>query len=183
LTIKRKLSNQKEGQLLISEFSKRFIDLPSDEAESVMSEVLDAIGIFLEADRAYVFQLEQDGVTLRQVYGFSQPYLPEHLQFSVDAWWVSMNDSAPTKQDDYVTIMLENLGPEQKFVVTSIDALEESSRIRQMLANRGIRSVMAVPMVEGTRVTGFLGVDTIEKEHAWSEDDRAFLLSVVELLQ
>ncbi len=177
-----RLQRQFEGQLLISEFSKRFIDLPNDGAESVVSEMLDAIGLFLAADRTYVFQLEQDGATLRHVYGFSQPYLPEHLQFSVESWWRSINDSAPMRHDDYVTIMLENLGPEQKFFMTTIDALEENSRVRRLLAYRGIRSMMAVPMVEGTRVTGFLGVDTIEKERAWSEDDRAFLQSVVELL-
>lgn len=179
-----RLRRQFEGQRLLSEFSKRLIDLPNEDAESVMSDILDAISLFLGADRAYVFQLEQDGVTVHQVYGFSQPHLPEHLRFAVDACRASLrvDDAASEEPRTRLAMMLEHLRPDRPLVVPNTAALDDDSPGRQMFDHCGIRSLMAIPMVEGNRVMGFLGIDTIEKERTWSEDDRGFLQSFVELL-
>lgn len=173
-----------EGQRLLSELSTQFIDLPTDRAEVAIVDALAALSLYLGTERAHLFQFEQDGATLRNVYGFSRPSVPEHLIFPMDMWRAHIRECSVDSLQCalYLDVILGRLHPGQPFYLPDIDDLEEGSLERNVLGVRGVQSLACLPMIQANRVTGFLGIDTVQYKRAWSDDDRFFLQSVVEIL-
>jgi PAS domain S-box-containing protein len=179
-----RLRHRLEGQRLLSDLSTRFIDLPTDRAEVAIVEALAAVSLYLGTDRAHLLQFEQDGVALRKVYGFSRPTIPENLIFPLEEWRAYMRDGSVGRAQCalYVNLMLGRLRPGQPFFLVSVNELEKGTLDRNVLQSRGVKSLACLPMIQANRVVGFLGIDTVQCEREWSDDDRVFLQSVIEIL-
>lgn len=178
------LRHRLEGQRLLSSLSTQFIDLPTDRAEVAIVEALTSLSIYLGTERAYLFQFEPDGATLRNVYGFSRPTVPAHLAFPADMWrgCIHEGSTGPFHCALYLDLILGRLYSGKPFYLSTRDDLDEESLERRVLEASGARSLACLPMIQANRVAGFLGIDTVQYQRAWTHDDQLFSQSVVEIL-
>ncbi len=156
---------------LVAGISGHFINVASAELDAAITGVLGALGTFAGVDRSSVFQLSWDGTTCSNTHEWCAPGIaPERdmLQsLATDAWpWLM----ARLKLSETVHVpRVADLPPE---------ATEE----RKLFEAGQIRSLVAVPLLHGRSLLGFLGLDSVRRERTWSEEDIALLGMVGDIL-
>lgn len=120
----------------------------SENIEAAIQELLIVIAKFHDADRAYIFEFDSDGIMMHNTYEWcregiaSQMKLLSNVQISVISRWV-----------DY----FKNQG---EFYINSLDEIiSKDSEEYRLLTIQNIDSLMAAPLISNNHLVGFLGVD------------------------
>lgn len=139
--------------------STRFISVPLEQLDAEMDRALQDLGRFAEADRAYVFQFREDGVTMDCTHEWCRPGVSEqiaalqNLPLSDFPWFV------------------ERIQRREVVPVPRVRELPpEAAAERKEFEREGIQSMICVPMLVGDQVVGFLGFDFVRAEQVWAEE-------------
>jgi PAS domain S-box-containing protein len=163
---------QRETRLqdLLMEISATYISLPLDRVDLVIETSLGHLGDFVGADRAYLFDYDFG----RQIATNTHEWCAQGIEPQIDslqaiptvmiADWVATHRTGGTV---YVPDVL-SLAPE--------------STVRQVLEPQGIKSAIAVPMMDGPRCRGFVGFDSVRKHHRYSDTERRLLTVFAQML-
>ncbi len=155
---------------LITSLSTSFINLAPDEVDAGINHALSAIGEFSGVDRAYVFLLANHDSVMSNTHEWCAPGIepPQaHLQnFPVDTlpWWMARLHNS----DDVHIPCVSELPP-------------EASAEKAHLESQGIQSLIAVPLVYGKILIGFLGFDAVRSAKSWSDANIALLRIIGEI--
>ncbi|PKO15999.1 hypothetical protein CVU37_11630 [candidate division BRC1 bacterium HGW-BRC1-1] len=151
------LQQANERLLALYRLTEVIRDAPT--VETMFQDVLDLVFESLPADRGVILTLDNmdDSLQARQVK-FRNPGKQPDMGIS--------RTIVQRVVDERVAILSRN---------TRMDSRFNSS---ESLMISDIRSAMCVPLVSKVRLMGVLFVDTREVEHAFNEDDLAFLSSV-----
>lgn len=151
--------------ILITHLSAEFINVPSDKLGDAIRRALQAIGEFVEADHSYIGLISEDQTQYTEVLewtrGHFSPTAPyrEYIPTSTYPWmWEQLQRHEPVP------------------IVCVADLSHEAVRYKQVLEQNGIRSKIAIPLVDRNRLLGYVGFDVVREEREWSED-------VISLLQ
>ncbi len=151
-------------QHLITQISSQFINLHPAQIDDEIDHTLQQIGQFADADRSYVFQFsdEQKSVSCTHEWCADQvePALERIQNASVDSFpWV-----------------LEQFLNGNMVSIPRVSELPpEAATEKQEFEQQGIQSILAVPMVFGGNVKGFIGLDSVREEKMWAEDTNSLL--------
>jgi PAS domain S-box-containing protein len=163
---------QRETRLqdLLMEISATYISLPLDRVDAVIETSLGHLGDFVGADRAYLFDYDFE----RQIATNTHEWCAQGIEPQIDslqaiptvmiADWVATHRTGGTV---YVPDVL-SLGPE--------------SSVRQVLEPQGIKSTIAVPMIDGPRCRGFVGFDSVRRHHRYSDTEQRLLTVFAQML-
>ncbi|WP_044262329.1 sensor histidine kinase [Bacteroides timonensis] len=59
---------------------------------------------------------------------------------------------------------------------------EEAGPERRILSARGTKSLMAIPLRNTERIWGYIGIDLVEKEHRWNNEDYQWFSSLANII-
>ena len=160
----RHLRHRLEFEDLITSISTRFINLQPDKIDEAIDHALATIGRFCQVDRSYLFLLSPDGSTVSNTHEWTAPGTqPE----------ISNLTNVPV---DRAPWFMRQLSRGESVYVPRVSALPPDAKFgRKLLENRGVKSAIFVPMLYGGEPIGFLGLDCVRCENAWSKETVALL--------
>jgi PAS domain S-box-containing protein/putative nucleotidyltransferase with HDIG domain len=161
------LAKAEETLKLILNLSTNFIILPSDAIDDGIDDVLKVVGEFTGVDRSYIFEFQENGATIDNIHEWCahgvEPLIRKRQGLAVN--------SLPTFLDKI-----------RRFDVINIPDVKTVSGVKTEKSNgflyEGIRSLVAVPMVYGCSLMGFLGFDSIREQRIWPE----YIISLLKIV-
>lgn len=158
IKLEEKINNQDRYRKLLLELSTNFINLPLDDIDSNIEKALEKIAKFFNTDRAYIFNYDYDAKTSTNTYEWcAQGIIPQidklqNVPMSYNQEWPEIH-----ARGEYVLIQ-------------DIEALE-GEPLYEILFPQGIKSLIAFPLVEDSKCTGFIGFDSVKEKHTYSLSD------------
>jgi len=161
-----------EFERVIAELSTYLINVPSEQMDAAVNEVLGRIGGFIGADRSYVF-LFRDGLT---VIDNTHEWCQAGVEPQVDKLkGIAVEEELPW--------FAERILRSEVFCVPRVSALpREAALERRHFEDQGIQSLVVVPLVWQGALRGFVGFDAVASERQWSEDAVSLLTTAGEML-
>ncbi|MCP4252545.1 MAG: CBS domain-containing protein, partial [Candidatus Scalindua sp.] len=155
----RKLIFQEKAEKLVSDISSEFIKRDTNEVNSVINNSLCKIGEFAEADRAYVFQLYENGTKVNNTHEWCnnaiQPLIKMSHELLVDMfpqWWMEK-----LKRFEAIHIPRE------------FSNSQESNVGKNFIESQDFQSLIVLPMVVKGSLIGFVGFESVREEKVWSD--------------
>ncbi len=165
------IEHRLDFERVIRAVSSHLIEIPIEEADVGIDAALEAVGSFAGVDRAYVFQFDPSASTATNTHEWCAPGIPPAIEQLNEV----RNDAFPW----FASRILSG----ESVVVHHLDELPpEAGGEWENLVQQGVQSVMAVPMIGGGGVVGFVGFDWVRAPSPWSGDDIALARIVGEMI-
>lgn len=150
-------------QKILMSISHQYINLPLNEVEVAINTSLQEMGEFVNADRVYIFDYDFEHHQASNTYEWCRkgttPQI-EHLQSMplnrLTADWVDTHRQGKPMH------------------IPNVYALPKS-RMRYLLERRNIKSLLAVPLMQGEHCLGFVGFDSVRSYHEYVEKEITLL--------
>lgn len=160
--IEAKLNDQAKYQQLLLELANSFVNLPLDEIDTAIQSALEKMAIFVEADRAYIFDYDVDAQTASNSY----EWCAEGISPEIDNLQDLPLDSLPGW---FVTH-----AQGESIIIDDVIQLEEGS-LKEILVSQNIQSLITLPLINQNNCLGFVGFDAVRKKHHFSELEMTLL--------
>ena len=165
------LEHRVEIEKLGANISSHFTGLPSAEVDGGINLALESIGRFSNADRSYVFMLRENGTTADNTH----------------EWCVEGNEPQISKLNNVPVATFpwpeEQLRRLENIHIRRVaDLADGINPNKQILQSQNIQSQVVVPLVQSSKLTGFLGLDWVRTENTWTEEDISLLRMVGEVI-
>nr|WP_300988371.1 response regulator [Thiocapsa sp.] len=163
---------QRETRLqdLLMEISATYISLPLDRVDSVIETSLGHLGDFVGADRAYLFDYDVERHIVINTHEWCAPGVEPQI------------DTLQAVPTDLVSDWVATHRTGGTVYVPDVLSLAPESSVRQVLEPQGIKSAIAVPMMDGPRCRGFVGFDSVRKHHRYSDTEQRLLTVFAQML-
>ncbi|MFP6626362.1 MAG: PAS domain S-box protein [Deltaproteobacteria bacterium] len=165
------VQNRAEFEQLITELSTHFIELRLNDIDGGVNDALKRLGRFVEADGAFLLQLDSNGLQFTATHSWSEEDgvdLAEHFRD------VSIID-VPVIADKLIV-------QAEPFLCTSLDDLpEHADNERRILSAFGLKSLALCPLIEGGQVVGAIGFSGRKEEKPWGQDTLSLLAIASEM--
>lgn len=155
----RQLQFQGDLAALILDLSADFV-AGKVTGDASIRKMMATVAQAVDADRVYVIKIENGG--LETTHEWCAPGIQQRstgVPSSLKAWW------------------LKHLKADGFILLTHLDKIPANeSHLRQFLESQGIRSVVAVPIMQGRDLVAYMGFDSVRQQRNWTPQ-------VVNLLQ
>ncbi len=174
ITQRKQAENRMEAEIKIQEMlvnlSASFINLPLMKVDAAIDAALGALGACVAADRVYIFDYLDDLEVCRNTYEWcAQGITPQKddlqaVPFALLQEWVAVHRSGQTVR------------------IPDVSALPPTNHTRMILEPQGVKSLLTVPMREGTQCVGFVGFDAVRTTHDYTEAEKRLLTVFAQML-
>lgn len=155
--------------LLLFRLASRFINLPVQQADAAIHEALGDMGRFLDADRAYLFD-----------YDFVA-----HTTSTTHEWFAQgISHATGTLQNIPLDLMADWVDQHRQGQVVRIPDTQAlpAGPLRDLLLAQAMQSLVALPLMDGDRCLGFVGLDSVRHAHSYDGDEAALLQLFAQML-
>ncbi|WP_370090206.1 PAS domain S-box protein [Ekhidna sp.] len=158
-----------EMQRILINLSTKYIDLPLEEVEQAINDSLRELGVFVGADRSYVFDFNKElGICNNTFEWCANGISPE----------IHNNQNLPLEiMPELVNAHLKG----EPMIVNDVSKLTKPD-FKELLESQKIRSLMTMPMIHNKECVGFVGFDWVRKYHQASEKEVLLLELFSEML-
>ncbi|MCP5223894.1 MAG: EAL domain-containing protein [Thauera sp.] len=163
----RVLTGRIAFERLVGRISSELILAAPAELDGHLDQALGELGRFAEADRAYVFQVSEDGCQLDNTH----EWCAEGIEPQIDKL-----QGLPFDDSLLFLRTIKQLGIVDYPSVAALPAEAEADRV--LLEAQSIRSVLGVPMVVDGQVRGIIGLDAVCRERSWTDEDKTLMTLV-----
>lgn len=156
---RRKLRFREKFESLLVSIAIDFIEMQGTALNMGIHDALLSIGVAIGVDRAYLFQFSDDGETMSNTHEWCasniQPLIEmfQSIRISDYPWWMN-------KLNLHETVHVES--------VSQLPRWAEAER--ELMRERDVQSLVAVPIVHGNDLIGCLGFDSVNRSRRWSAD-------------
>jgi len=164
------LLQQTRLQHMLMEISSTYISLPLDHVDSAIEASLGELGEFVAADRVYLFDYDFE----QQVCNNTHEWCAAGIEPQIDQLQQVPLDLVP----DWVATHLSGA----TMYVPDVLALPPESGVRQILEPQAIKSLIAVPMMDGARCLGFVGFDSVRRHYNYTDAEQRLLTVFAQML-
>ncbi len=167
IVVEETLVQRLEFERMLTEVLSRFAGLSSEEIDEGIDHALNAIGTFVQADRAYVFLFHHEGLMADNSNEWCAQGVPSQME--------NLRDISVLKEWPWFAEKSRKL--DVLHIPDVSEMVSESGLVRERFEARGIHSLLFVPMWVADRLIGFLGFETIgEHKISFVDDNRLFQL-------
>ena len=159
----KRLRKERRLQELFALVSKTFIHVAPGELDKKIDFILKDLGEFIEADRMYIFTYDFVKMTATNTHEWCAPGIEPQIAYL---------QNTPV---DLLTDWLNNHREGKAMVVNDVFALPSSSQLRIILEPQEIKSLIAVPLMDGNICLGFVGLDAVRHHHTYSSEEEILL--------
>jgi len=168
--IEEQLLLQTRLQEMLMQISAKYISLPLDGVDAAIETSLGELGNFVAADRVYLFDYDFD----RQVCSNTHEWCAEGISPQIN----DLQDVPIELVPDWVATHLRGA----TMYVPDVFALSLDSGVRQILEPQEIKSLIAVPMMDGEHCLGFVGFDSVRHHYRYSDAEQRLLTVFAQML-
>jgi diguanylate cyclase (GGDEF)-like protein/PAS domain S-box-containing protein len=148
-----------------------FVDADPDSVDQGINHALSLLGDAAAVDRAYFFSVTEDLTMMTNTHEWCAPGITAEIS-TLQAVDLS---SMPRWRDTLVR--------GHSVHIRRVSELEADwGPERAEFERQGIRSVVAVPLMNAGRLRGFVGMDSVVRDRTWDDDTLRMLRAVVSLL-
>ncbi len=179
MSIRQDITHAKQNELIIQKqvnlqdllmrTGTRLINLEPENLDTEINDALEEIGLFVDADRSYIFDYNLTEQTTSNIYEWCRegitPQIDElqHIPFDDVPKWIEVHFKGEIMD------------------IPSVAQLEEG-RFKELLEVQDIKSLIAFPMMDGNSCIGFIGFDSVRSEHIFNETDKIILELFAEMV-
>jgi len=149
-------------QSVVIEIGSKFMNGSLSEVDIQKNAALEILGRFIDADRSYIFK-----------YDFEQK-----IAINTHEW---CNEGVEPQISSLQNVSLNEMGywPEQhakgKLIKIPDMDLEKDEDVKKALSEQGIKSLIAIPIMQNSLCIGFVGIDSVSKMQIFDENVVAIL--------
>jgi PAS domain S-box-containing protein len=154
---------------LLFGLANRFINLPVQQADAAINEALGDMGRFVEADRAYLFDYDLVAQTASNTH--------EWCERGISAEIDNLQDLPLALIPDWINEHSHG----RIMHVPNVQALPPGG-LRDILEPQAIQSLIALPLMQGERCLGFVGLDSVRSTHDYGEEETTLLMLFAQML-
>jgi PAS domain S-box-containing protein len=179
LSIRHEITNRKNAeyslqlkssfQRILMEISTKYINIPLDILDDAINESLGEIGRFVQVDRVYVFDYNYTNQTISNLFEWCNESIEPQINVLQN---IPFSD---------VPIWVKKHAKGQDIVVPNVQELPQG-RFRELIEQQQIKSLIALPMIDGEKCVGFVGFDSVKSIRKFSEDERNLLQLYAQML-
>ncbi|WP_338225312.1 PAS domain S-box protein [Algoriphagus confluentis] len=166
------LEAQEELKNILIELSSTYINMDLDEVDQQIQNSLRRIGEFVGADRAYIFKYNLGANTCSCTYEWVQHGISEEKENTQNVplealpQWVEAHEKGePFSVEDVSVLDQQGLG-----------------ELKEILEPQGIQSLIAIPMMYRKELLGFVGFDSVNQKHSYSQKEIELLFVFAQML-
>lgn len=156
-------------QRLLVDIASNCINLHADEVDAAIDDSLAALGKFVHADRAYIFDFDFERGIATNTHEWCSDGVPPHIADLQALPLESIQEG------------LAHLIQGRVHNIPDVGSLPPGA-LRDVLDPQGIRSMVTVPMMRNNRCVGCVGFDSVRLRRAYSEDEQSLLLMFARML-
>lgn len=159
-------------QETLIDIASTYINLDTKDVENTINRSLEKMGLFVSADRAYIFDYDfVKGITTNTYEWCNTGISPEI-------------DNLKETPLEYIPQWVERHQKNQPFYIPDIQQLEDDGEggLRSILEPQGIKSLISIPMLDGNELVGFVGFDSVKDYHNYSEKEKRLLFLFGQML-
>lgn len=161
---REKLHRRLRFEQIITGISTHFINLQGSEIDSGIFEALCTVGEFLNADRSYVYLINDHGTVLHNTHAWYASPLASHRR---------VRQTFPVETIPY---WMETLQERKHIHLHHRDQIpREGAAEKRLLQEQNVGSLLLVPLMARYKLQGFLGFDVQRKAMVLNEDDIALV--------
>ncbi len=162
----------KEGfKNIISDLSAQFINLSTNDLDAGINSALKEIGEFSGVDRSYIFQFHDNSHTINNTH-----------EWCVRGVAPQINRLQKIPEQRFPWIIKQIKKAQTVYVSSVLDLPRQAETEKSEWQIEGIQSLINVPMLYQGKSIGFLGLDCVQGEKAWSEDIQSLLRIVASMM-
>jgi len=166
----KKLQFKTRLQKLLVDISNKYINLPLDQIDFKINKSLGDLGKFIGADRFYIFDYDFDQQTCSNTY----EWCAEGIEAQIDEL-----QNVPF---EYFPEWLNAHCKGETLYVEDVLALDPEDNLRIILEPQGIKSLVAVPIMDADKCIGFTGFDAVIDYHTYSSEEVELLKVFAQML-
>ena len=158
-----KLRMQTELQEVLVNISTEFINIPLEEFDVAINDAIASIGAFTGLDRVYIFAYDFEKQIAVNTYEWCASGIEPQIDELQDVPLEAMTDWVETHKRG------------ETMLIPDVSELPSDSEIRQILEPQHIKSLMAIPLMNGGECLGFVGFDAVERCYSFSDEEQKLL--------
>lgn len=151
---------------MVARISSELMPARADEVDGLVLSALAQIGRYADADRAFVFDITEDGRSVSNTHEWCAPGVSPQAHNLQGVGFEGSLFCQIIKRLEIVDFPDVSLLPEC------------ARQDRELLQSQGIQSTLAAPMVVNGRLLGFVGLDSVRCRRQWSGEEKT-LMSLV----
>jgi PAS domain S-box-containing protein len=166
------LDQELKLQEVLIDIASTYINLDPKDVENTINQSLEKMGLFVSSDRAYIFDYDFENGTTSNTYEWCNEGIEPEIQNLQNV----PNELFPQWIEQH------QLG--NAFYIKDVEALEDETEdgLKSILMPQGIKSLIAIPMLDGNELIGFVGFDSVKKTHYYSEKEKRLLFLFGQML-
>lgn len=159
-------------QKILIDISSTYINIKLEEVAETIQKSLRELGEFVKADRSYIFDYDFQKNTASNTYEWCAEGIDPEIHNLQDVpidfipQWVSQHQQG------------------QAFYVGNVQELPDEGEgcLRRILEPQGIKSLMAIPMLDQGELVGFVGFDSVKSHHQYTDKESRLLFLYAQML-
>ncbi len=159
-------------QEALIDIASTYINLNPKEVNSVINLSLQKMGLFVSADRAYIFDYDFDQKTTSNTYEWcNEGISPEinnlqNVPMAFFPQWIEQHQQG------------------NAFYIPNVSDLTDDGDggLKAILEPQGIKSLIAIPLLDGQELLGFVGFDSVKQHYDYSEKEKRLLFLFGQML-
>lgn len=166
------IKQQLRLQDLLISISTKYINADLSNIDKLVTKSLKQVGEFVAADRSYIFSYEFINNTTSNTYEWCAKGIDAEI------------DNLQNIPVDYITQWLDAHKNGEAFYVEDVNLLPNDGEfgLRAILEPQAIKSLMTIPMIKNNELIGFIGFDSVNKTHKYSESEKNILFVFANML-
>ncbi|MCU0436417.1 MAG: PAS domain S-box protein [Raineya sp.] len=159
-------------QEILIDIASTYINLDLGQVETTINKSLEKLGLFVEADRAYIFDYDFDKNTTSNTYEWCYADISAEI------------DNLQDVPIEFFPQWIEKHQKGEPFYIPDVAVLEDDGEggLKSILEPQGIKSLISIPMIDGKTLVGFVGFDSVRKHHEYSEKEKRLLFLFGQML-
>ncbi|PQJ77660.1 GAF domain-containing sensor histidine kinase [Polaribacter glomeratus] len=166
------IKQQLRLQDLLISISTKYINADLSNIDKLVTKSLKKVGEFVAADRSYIFSYEFVNNTTSNTYEWCAKGIDAEI------------DNLQNIPVDYITQWLDAHKNGKAFYVEDVSLLPNDGEfgLRAIIEPQGIKSLMTIPMIKNNVLIGFIGFDSVNETHKYSESEKNILFVFANML-
>lgn len=166
------LDQELQLQEALIDIASTYINLDPKDVENTINRSLAKMGLFVTADRSYIFDYDFDLGTTSNTYEWCNDGIEPEIQ---NLQQVPM---------EFFPQWVEQHQKGEAFYIPDVSNLDDAAEggLKSILEPQGIKSLIAIPMLDGKELIGFVGFDSVKKHHEYSDKEKRLLFLFGQML-
>lgn len=155
-----------------SSISTSLMDLlQRDDLSNTINKILQDILIQFHGGRVYIFEYNYQHETQDCVFEvLAEGVTPQqnrlqHVKLSDTPWWTEQLQA-------HIPVVMNTLD----------DFPAEAEKVKKILEEQDIKSIIVIPMISRNKVWGYLGIDIVDTQRTWQEEDYQWFSSLANII-